>query len=447
MVTVFIPNHFLQERKYILATLLQHYLGIDIEIVARRGQLHYELAFDDRTILVKDQFFGQTIAGDFYLAADRIPDTIREATAPGLEGIPILFGEDQIDVSSNRIECGVDIFAGAFFMLTRWEESVLQDEDLHGRFPAAAALAVRSGFILRPIVDEYVALLRKWFVQLGYPMHPPEAAFRVVPTCDVDIPYYWLRQPAWKVIAGEWLKDKRVDTIRKARKKINAVRANAEQDPYDRFADMMDLAEQAGLRMQFNMLVGGITRYEGFYALSDQRIQRLISTFKQRGHPVGLHPSYNAYLDARQIREEKKFLEKTLNHPVTASRQHYLKISIPKTWTFLSDAGIREDSTLGYAAEPGFRCGTSRPFPVFDIHQRVALPLVERPLLIMDVSLRHYKNLTPAAAMVLIDAIHAQVKKHRGELIFLWHNANLGEVEGWSAWYPVFEYLMSSGTR
>jgi hypothetical protein len=98
---------------------------------------------------------------------------------------------------------------------------------------------------------------------------------------------------------------------------------------------------------------------------------------------------------------------------------------------------------MGYAAESGFRCGTSHPFPVFDIHSRETLPLLERPLLIMDVTFRYYLNLSPEASMALCDKIIQQVRKHHGELIFLWHNSNLSDMEDWSAWRKVFEYLIA----
>ena len=44
-------------------------------------------------------------------------------------------------------------------MLTRYEELVVPDRGAHDRFPAAASVAVREGFLEIPIVDAYVELL------------------------------------------------------------------------------------------------------------------------------------------------------------------------------------------------------------------------------------------------------------------------------------------------
>ncbi len=39
-----------------------------------------------------------------------------------------------------------DILAASFFMLSRWEETVVLNRDAHGRFPARASVAGRHGF-------------------------------------------------------------------------------------------------------------------------------------------------------------------------------------------------------------------------------------------------------------------------------------------------------------
>jgi hypothetical protein len=442
LITVYIPNNFILERKYAVDTLLRHYAHLEIEIIPRAGQLHYEITWADKSIIIRDQFFGHTIVGQTYLARERIPENIIRTTHPGFNDALLIFGYEDLDITADKIESGLDLFAGAFFMLTRWEESFMQFEDLHGRFPSDKALSVKSGFILRPIVDEYVALLKTWLRQLGYPLPPDLDEFKVVPTCDVDMPFFWLKKPRWKMLLTEWWKDKRMANIRQTLRKIKGVELENEQDPYDQFDYMMSLAEQARLSMDFNMLVGGITQFEGYYSIRHPRIKKLMKSFEDRKHRIGLHPSYNSFADSKLIVEEKKLLEKHLDHPVISSRQHYLKYAVPATARYLADAGIKEDSTLGYAAEPGFRCGTSKPFPVFDIAKKQALPLLEHPLLIMDVSFRFYKKYSPDESIALCEKIIEEVKKHRGQLVFLWHNSNLSEIENWTEWRNVFEFLM-----
>ena len=443
MITVYIPNNFIPERSYAITTLLSHYCDIEIKIVPRSGQIHYEMSWEDKSIIIKDQFFGKTFVGESYVSPDRIPAGIVSAIIDGLESILILYGEDKLEVTTQRIVSDADLFSSAFFMLTRWEESFGLHEVLHGRFPAEEALTVKSGFILRPVVDEYVALLKKWMGLLGYPLPADNSEFKIVPTCDVDIPFYWRSRPGWKLLAGRFWKQKSISAVKHDFSLMKAMRKGEQKDPFDKFDYLMTLAERKGTKILFHMIGGGETKFEGYYNIDDPHIISLMKEFIKRGHTIGLHPSYNSFNDPKKLDKERIAVEKHSGVHVRSSRQHYLRFAVPQTWAHLHNAYLKEDSTLGYAAEPGFRCGTCKPFPVFDIHQRKELPLVERPLLIMDVSLRFYKNFSIEESKVYCKMIMDQVKKHNGELVFLWHNSTLSEMDGWDGWSEVAESLFN----
>jgi hypothetical protein len=441
MLAVYIPNSFIPERTYAVRTLLTHYCGIPVEITVKDGITAYELKWEDKSISIADEFFGRIPEGKSYIDPAYLPTNMVETASLGFEGIVMLYGKEHLEISRDRIHCGIDLFAGVFFMLTRWEEALGTNMDLHNRFPASEAMVVKEGFILRPIVDEYAFLLCNWLRSLG--CLPPErkAGYTIVPTCDVDIPYYWRSKPAWKALGGRLLKHWNLLESVKDLSAFKAVRSGKEKDPYDTFGYLMTLAEKSGSRFQFNFIGGGKTKFEGYYGIDDPQIKALMAEMKSRGHGIGLHPSYDTYQDASLMEKEKLVVEESAGVSITSSRQHYLRFALPETWRHLVAAGITEDSTLGYAAEPGFRCGTSRPFPVFDIHQREQLPLIEHPLLFMDVSFRMYKNLSIQESIALCEKIKAQVKKHNGELVILWHNSNLSEMDGWEGWEAVLEVL------
>ncbi len=456
MITVHIPNNFIPERTYAVRTLLTHYCGIPVEVVVDQHSPQYELKWDDKSIVIADDFFGKIPEGQSYADEAYIPKNIIEASSVGFENIPILFGKEQLEITRERIVCHVDLFAGVFFMLTRWEESLGKHKDQHDRFPAAEALVVKqAGYILRPIVDEYSFLLRTWLLALsgaeasatrtersrsiGYSIPEQSSKYKVVLSCDVDIPYYWRSKPLWKNLGGRLLKHWNIINTVRDFKSFRSVNASTDKDPYDTYDYLMDLAEKGGNKMQFNFIGGGKTKYEGYYQIDGPHIKALIQHIISRGHHIGLHPSYDSYRDGLIIRKEKEAVASSAGISVVRSRQHYLRFSVPETWQKLSSAGIIEDSTLGYAAEPGFRCGTCKPFPVFDITLREQLPLMERPLLIMDVSFRIYKNLSIEESIKLSEKIKEQVKKHNGELVVLWHNSNLSELDGWDGWNKVLE--------
>ena len=53
---------------------------------------------------------------------------------------------------------------------------------------------------------------------------------------------------------------------------------------------------------------GGVTEFDNRYDIKDAK--KLIEKIKARGHIVGIHPSYNAYNDALQLKKEKEVLER-----------------------------------------------------------------------------------------------------------------------------------------
>ncbi|MCS7165160.1 MAG: hypothetical protein RMJ51_02630 [Candidatus Calescibacterium sp.] len=56
------------------------------------------------------------------------------------------------------ITLGIDLFASCFFMLSRWEEYVINKKDIHHRFSGLSSLAYRKGFLEKPIVNQFWVL-------------------------------------------------------------------------------------------------------------------------------------------------------------------------------------------------------------------------------------------------------------------------------------------------
>ena len=83
------------------------------------------------------------------------------------EDIPVIYGNAKLNIENSKlITCGIDIFASSFFMLTRWEEYVNKSRDLHNRFPGNESLALKFNFLNRPIVNEYVVMLKNMMFTL-----------------------------------------------------------------------------------------------------------------------------------------------------------------------------------------------------------------------------------------------------------------------------------------
>ena len=119
-------------------------------------------------------------------------------------------------------------------------------------------------------------------------------------------------------------------------------------------------------------------------------MQALIRRLIANGDEVAIHGSYFSYKDPELLKGETRELEQLIHEKVLGTRQHNLNLEIPETWNHQLSAGLRYDTTLGFKDTIGFRWGTS--FPFFPNTGEEPLPLLEIPLIIMDICLESRSN-------------------------------------------------------
>lgn len=412
------------EREYVLDVVLGEMLG-----------LAYDAVFIDRSdwALSLAGEPGEVVLPDVLLGGDEqawlTPATLPAPPLATFAGIPVPY------VRADE----PDVFGSVFFMLSRYEERVLRAEDAYGRFPAEHAFAVRAGAALRPIVDELVDVLweRLRATWPGLTRRPAE--FSVALTHDVD----WIttvRQPVARVVrlvGGDALR--RRDLSLAGARAAAAIRARVGsehiRDPADTFDFLMETSERHGLASAFFFLAtapGQTAFHHEPYRLGGPREQALLRTIHERGHELGLHGSYGSQRNGEAIAAQLALLQAAagtagVEQEEWGGRQHFLQFEAPTTWAAWEAAGLTYDSTLAFAEAPGFRCGTTRPFRVFDLDARRALRLVERPLVAMEGSFldAHYLGLHPDEACAHMLSLARTCKRHGGRFTLLWHNTAL----------------------
>ena len=121
-------------------------------------------------------------------------------------------------------------------------------------------------------------------------------------------------------------------------------------------------------------------------------------------------------------------------------RQHYLRWRAPTTWLNWEAAGLTYDSTVGYAERAGFRAGTSREFRAFDLVGSRLLSLIERPLVVMDTTLLHYRKLGATDAAIECGLrLKSRCRRLGGHFTLLWHNSNLMSASHWRVFQTLAE--------
>ncbi|MBC8469694.1 MAG: polysaccharide deacetylase family protein [Planctomycetes bacterium] len=370
-----------------------------------------------RLCIIPSGFFGEDYGKSSSLPAlplEKIEDT------------PLLYGTNQIRREDGRLIIHADIIASAYFLVTRYEEMVACDiRDEHGRFPGTKSLPCRAGFIHRPIVDEYAALLRKWLKEAGVDVPETKRCFSVLPTHDVDTlrKYRHAFRPL-RSILGAMLGRQPFRNIPESL----AIALGLKDDPLDTFARIIafDASCSVGLAQSptYFFMAGGKSQFDGMYNIRSKVAKSTIKLVCESGAEIGLHTSYEAGIHPEQIAEEKAALEEVCGFPVHYNRNHFLTWrEIENGWA-LAKAGINRDSSLGYADVAGFRLGVCRPIPLFDPIKMQVFGIEEHPLIVMDCTLSNdnYMNLNEEEAFSYCQRLIEQTRKHHGEFVMLWHN-------------------------
>ena len=436
------PGGYEPERRYILDVLLGDRLGLDWRLrLGERSDVRIAAAGDStRSVVVPDVLFATPPAE--WLTAAALPARPlpwREVSEHDRGRLPVLYGSDSpgplILPGPGGVELTVDVFGGAFFMLSRYEERVVPARDRYGRFAAASSIAHAEGFLGLPIVDAYVEVLWSALQRLwpGLVRRPPQ--FRIALSHDVDQPLASVGRNALVLLrqlgADALVRRDAGLAVRRVRSWAGLRRSDHRLDPYNTFEFLMDVSERHATASAFYFLATEeSTPLEGLYTLEQPWIRALMRTIHERGHEIGLHGSFHSYTDPRRTEAEYLRLRRTAEREgVTqerwGGRQHYLRWENPVTWSNWEAAGLDYDSTLGYADRIGFRAGTSYEFAPFHLLDRRPLELRERPLQVMDGTLFEYMKLRPDSAFERVVTIARECRRYGGTLSLLWHNNSL----------------------
>jgi len=449
MLKIKLNKKLLIEKQYALNVLLNEFLGIEFQIEVSENNIlnFYEICLPNGNKLkISDSFFS-SIENEDYLNINNIPSNVSYLKCDfSEESLPVLFGDNQIDVSNTEITLNADIIASSFFMLTRWEEIVIEERDNHQRFSSKSSLAHKFNFLHRPIVNEYVEFLWNMLVYLGTDQKRKERKFEIIPTHDVDLPRLWWNVKGFiKYLAGDFLKRKDIKAVLWSFKNYFS-KLKGGKDPYDTFDYLMSLSEKNGIKSHFFFMSGGVTNKDNYYKIDHPIVLELLQEIDERGHGIGFHPSYNAYNDNEQFKKELTLLKKYSPQPIETGREHFLRFENPKTWSIWEENNMKWDSTMSYADHEGFRCGVCYPFPVFDVFQRKQLNLIERPLIVMDGSLVTYQDLTFQEGYDKVNNLVQEVKKYEGEFVFLWHNSAFNTLN-WKPFQLIYERILNENSN
>jgi hypothetical protein len=332
-----------------------------------------------------------------------------------------------------------DVFAAAFYLITRYEEYLPHSKNKYGQYIATQSLAYKNNFLQKPVINIWIQWL-KIALQKVYPnLVFKQNSFTATITYDIDTAYAYKGRSAILSFAGlsrDLLKGKW-----NAVKNRIQVLLGKRKDDYDTYGHILNVSKQYGYKPILFFLVGERNAYNKNINPSTKVFKQLIATLKTNTH-FGIHPSYYTPNDVDLAKEEKAILQNLVEQKITISRQHYLRLVLPQTYKNCAALGITDDYTMGYAEQPGFRASTCSAFYFFDIAQNKITNLKVHPITFMEGTFAEDMAMQPQAAQEYMLQLLQQVKNVQGEFIGIWHNHTISDMGLWKGWKAVHDAVI-----
>jgi hypothetical protein len=349
-------------------------------------------------------------------------------------GLPTIFPYEK-----NLSIIPFDIFSAVFYFVSRYEEYLPYEPDEHHRFRSTESLAFHLEIINKPIVNQWVIEFKKTLQAIfESALSFKEQQYKFIPTIDIDNAWAFAHKGLWRTIGGLW-RDRRSMEARNFR--FQVLRDN-QPDPYNTYELINRFHLEAKVHSTWFFLVANYGNYDKNISSRNLHFKKLIQRI-DADNDIGLHPSYASSSAPALINNELERLAEMVGHPITRSRQHYLRIHLPDTYRALAHLGVKEEYSMGFADCPGFRAGIASPFRFFDLEENKTTDLTVYPFQIMDVCLFRYLKLNPEQAVKKIQDIVDEVKAVNGTFISLWHNESLSEWKEWRGWSIVYRQLLT----
>ncbi|MEO1623575.1 MAG: polysaccharide deacetylase family protein [Bacteroidota bacterium] len=318
---------------------------------------------------------------------------------------------------------GFDVFESLFFHISRYEEWQASEAqmDEHGRMKEGEQYLVKHDLCFHPVVDQLLGAFLETILEKPLPKRA--SVFRMSHDIDELVKFEaWWR--IWRSSLGMiWRRQSPAKMIRLWQSYWRS-RGDGVRDPYDTYGWM--LKQEEDFQKVLYLHVGGQHKFDSPYSLDHPQVQRIRQLCRERAYIIGVHPSYEAAVDASLLAAEKTHLEEWLGKTVTYSRQHYLRFGWPETPDILEAAGIEEDSSLGFAHRIGFRCGTAFPYHLYNFREERPYRFREVPMSLMDVSLFRQSGYDVSQLVEIWHSFLSQ-HSHQSMLTFNFHNCRFDD--------------------
>jgi len=332
-----------------------------------------------------------------------------------------------------------DFAAMSFWLLTRYEEYQSYKPDMHGRFKATESYAFKNNFLSLPLIDFWAIELKNKLSNHNEKSAFPESKkYSYQPTFDIDYAWAYRNRAIWRIAAAYFRDLLRFDFS--AVRERTKVLFGQKRDPYFSFSIIDKMHEKTNRPIYF-WLLGDYGKFDKNTHYKNKEFRQLIKEISSENQ-IGIHPSYASNeLEGQSLRELKR-LEEISEMKINRSRQHFLKLNFPETYSRLLKIRISDDYSMGYAEAPGFRASIAKAYNWYNLSEEKETSLRIHPFMIMDVTLNTYLKLSTDEAFELSKKIIDNCMRAGANLVTIWHNNSFCETENWKTWTKFYERLI-----
>jgi hypothetical protein len=395
MLLIFTPQ-ILPEIEYILETLFQEFLGLEIRISTDEEEaknhsgpvFHYTPNLNENAFGIQKSNYFESFNSEIF---------------------------NEYSLIENKLNPIEDWIALSYFLIARVEEYHSKDLDSFNRYKPENSFLFKKQWLQIPVIDLFVQQLKKG-LELKFNLKTKSQDFQVQLSFDVDTIYEYQHHPMLKKWA-KWL----FHSIKNPSKSLYVLKNLIQgKDPLDTFKAIKYLSGVYNTKVFF--LCSTLSPYD------DSQLSRAYCNSIDLGKAeAGIHPSFHSLDQLELIEKDIHSFESLFGFKPSISRQHFLRMQIPNTYKTLIKYNIKADYTMGYASEIGFRAGTSKTFYWFDAEKKKKTSLRIHPFFVMDQTVLKYHKTQKASALKAMEECYHQIQKVNGTACFLLHNNTLAK--------------------
>lgn len=379
---------------------------LDSSIDAVRNEVRYTLSVLAKNLGTGIDFVGVETDGAIRISASSDADitlNLRNVTHVA----QLRFDQDFTADAYLKLENGrADHLSTAFYLLSLAQELDDTKRDRFGRFPYSESYQKHFKLTTENRVQHcFDAIIRSSPRLNGF--RKTSERSRIFISHDVDF------------INGALMRDglyaiRRLDIPALFRIMFSNLLVNPQWLNMDR---IMRIESEYDFRSTFYWLVNKGLSKEGIknadYDFNSKRVLEQVKLVTSKGWENGLHKS--AADDDFQTEIGK------LSFTPAGNRYHFLKFRPHNDFAMIDAAGLKYDTSLGFAEEIGFRNSYGLPYRPYDFKTGEAFDFVECPLHIMDTTFHYYQKLPTKEAYARIVSF-VETNSENAVLSVLWHN-------------------------